>query len=73
MESNYKLVYQSATYKDLKHSHNNLISDIEDLKYMLDDYAEYSEDYIDLKRDISELEHELKYVNDLIDLHNQTK
>jgi hypothetical protein len=71
MESNYKRMYQSATYKDLLHSKHTLISDIETSKYELDDLQDFSEQYLDLKREISEMEYELKYVEDLIDLFNE--
>jgi hypothetical protein len=71
MESNYKLMYQSATYKDLLHSQHTLISDIDAAKYELNDLQDFSEQYLDLKREISEMEYELQYVESLIDLFNE--
>lgn len=69
MESNYKLIYQSASIKDLEHSRYTLISDIENLKYEIDYLQEFSETYLDTKKEISELEHELQYVEELIQLY----
>jgi hypothetical protein len=71
MESNYKRMYQSATYKDLLHSQHTLASDINAAEYGLRYCQEFSEQYLDLKRDISEMEYELKYVEEMIDLYNE--
>jgi hypothetical protein len=73
MESNYKLMYQSATYKDLLHSQHTLVSDIDASKYDLRYCQEFSEQYLDLKREISEMEYELQYVESLINLFNECK
>lgn len=71
MESNYKLIYASASIKDLEHAQYALISDIDNLEYEFKDLQEYSEVYLDTKRELSELKHELKYVEELIDLYYQ--
>lgn len=71
MESNYKLIYASASIKDLEHSQYTLMSDIDNLEYEFKDLQEYSEVYLDTKRELSELKHELKYVEELIDLYYQ--
>lgn len=71
MESNYKRIYQGASIKDLEHSQHTLISDIDASKYDLRYCQEFSEQYLDLKREISEMEYELKYVEEMIDLYNE--
>lgn len=71
MESNYKRIYQGASIKDLEHSQHTLISDIDASKYELEHLQEFSEQYLNLKREISEMEYELKYVEEMIDLYNE--
>jgi hypothetical protein len=73
MESNYKRIYQGASSKDLEHSQHTLISDIDAAKYELEHLQEFSEQYLDLKREISEMEYELKYVEEMLDLYNESQ
>ena len=72
MESNYKIIYQSASIKDLKHSLHNIELDIRAEQ----EYLEECTDYLyqqDIKRNISELNHEAAYIQSLIDLYNETQ
>lgn len=73
MESNYKIIYQSASIKDLEHSRYTLISDIEECLYNLQDIPDYIEPGRSIKEDLASLQEELEYVEGLIDLYNETQ
>lgn len=70
MESNYKLIYQSASIKDLEHSLHTIESDIRAEQESLEDCTDYLQQQ-DIRRTISELNHEATYVTELIDLFNE--
>jgi hypothetical protein len=70
MESNYKLIYQTASIQDLKLSLNTIESDIRAEQQSLEECNDYLE-MQDIKRTISELNHEAAYVQSLIDLFNE--
>ena len=70
MESNYKLIYQSASIKELRHSLHTIESDIRAEQEALEETNDFLE-MQDIKRTISELNHEAAYVQELIDLFNE--
>jgi hypothetical protein len=70
MESNYKIIYQTASIQDLKLSLNTIESDIRAEQQSLEECNDYLE-MQDIRRTISELNHEAAYVNELIDLFNE--
>ena len=70
MESNYKLIYQTASIEDLKLSLNTIEVDIRAEQKSLEDANDYLE-MQDIRRTISELNHEAAYVAELIDLFNE--
>jgi hypothetical protein len=70
MESNYKLIYQTASIEDLKLSLHTIEVDIRAEQQSLEDANDYLE-MQDIRRTISELNHEAAYVNELIDLFNE--
>lgn len=72
MESNYKIIYQSASIKDLEHSLYTIESDIRAEQQSLEEANDYLE-MQDIKRTISELNHEAAYVQSLIDLYNENQ
>ena len=70
MESNYKLIYQTAPIQDLKLSLHTIEVDIRAEQQSLEEANDYLE-MQDIKRTISELNHEAAYVQSLIDLFNE--
>jgi hypothetical protein len=70
MESNYKIIYQTASIQDLKLSIQTIESDIRAEQQSLEEANDYLE-MQDIRRTISELNHEAAYVNELIDLFNE--
>ena len=70
MESNYKLIYQTASIEDLKLSLHTIEVDIRAEQEALEEANDYLE-MQDIRRTISELNHEAAYVNELIDLFNE--
>jgi hypothetical protein len=70
MESNYKIIYQTASIEDLKLSLNTIEVDIRAEQESLEDANDYLE-MQDIRRTISELNHEAAYVNELIDLFHE--
>lgn len=72
MESNYKLIYQRASIKDLKLSLHTIECDIRAEQEALEEANDFLE-MQDIKRTISELNHEAAYVQELIDLYNETQ
>lgn len=69
MESNYKIIYQGASIQDLKLSLHTIEVDIRAEQ----EYLKECTDYLiqqDISRNISELNYEAAYVQELIDLHN---
>jgi len=72
MESNYKLIYQRASIKDLKLSLHTIETDIRAEQEALEEANDFLE-MQDIKRTISELNHEAAYVQELIDLYNETQ
>ena len=72
MESNYKLIYQSASIKDLKHSLNTIELNIRSERETLEETNDFLEKQ-DIKRTISELIHEAAYIAELIDLYNESE
>ena len=72
MESNYKLIYQTASIQDLKLSLNTIESDIRAEQQSLEEANDYLE-MQDIKRNISELNHEAAYVQELINVYNDTQ
>lgn len=72
MESNYKLIYQGASIKDLKLSLHTIETDIRAEQEALEEANDFLE-MQDIKRTISELNHEAAYVQELIDLYNETQ
>lgn len=72
MESNYKLIYQGASIHDLKLSLNTIESDIRSEQEALEETNDFLE-MQDIKRTISELNHEAAYVAELINLYNETQ
>ena len=72
MESNYKLIYQRASIKDLKLSLHTIETDIRAEQEALEEANDFLETQ-DIKRTISELNHEAAYVQELIDLYNETQ
>lgn len=70
MESNYKLIYQSASIKDLEHSLHTIESDIRSEQEALEEANDFLE-MEDIKRTISELNYEAAYVQEIIDLFNE--
>jgi len=72
MESNYKIIYQGASIQDLKLSLHTIEVDIRAEQ----EYLEECTDYLiqqDVSRNISELNYEAAYVQELIDLYNETQ
>jgi hypothetical protein len=72
MESNYKLIYQTASIQDLKLSLHTIEVDIRAEQQSLEEANDYLE-MQDIKRTISELNHEAAYVQELIDLYNESQ
>lgn len=72
MESNYKIIYQSASIKDLELSLHTIECDIRAEQEALEESNDFLE-MQDIKRTISELNHEAAYVQELIDLYNETQ
>ena len=70
MESNYKLIYQTASIQDLKLSLHTIEVDIRAEQEALEEANDFLE-MQDIKRTISELNHEAAYVNELIGLFNE--
>ena len=70
MESNYKIIYQTASIQDLKLSLNTIESDIRAEQQSLEEANDYLE-MQDIKRTISELNHEAAYVTELINLFDE--
>ena len=70
MESNYKLIYQSASIKDLKHSLHIIELDIRAEQEALEEANDFLE-MQDIKRTISELNHEAAYIAELIGLFDE--
>ena len=72
MESDLKLIYQGASIQDLKLSLHTIQIDIRAEQ----EYLEECTDYLyqqDIKRNISELNYEAAYVQELIDLYNDNQ
>jgi len=70
MESNYKIIYQTASIEDLKLSLNTIESDIRAEQQSLEEANDYLE-MQDIRRTISELNYEAAYVQELINLFNE--
>lgn len=68
----YKIIYQGASIKDLELSLNTIESDIRSEQEALEEANDFLE-MQDIKRTISELNHEAAYVQELIDLYNETQ
>lgn len=72
METNYKITYASASIHDLKLALNSIETDIRAEQEALEEANDFLE-MQDIKRTISELNHEAAYVAELIDLYNETQ
>ena len=70
MEMDYKSIYQRASIQDLKLSLNTIEVDIRAEQEALEEANDFLE-MQDIKRTISELNHEAAYVAELINLFNE--
>lgn len=68
----YKIIYQGASIKDLKLSLHTIECDIRAEQEALEETNDFLE-MQDIKRTISELNHEAAYVQELINLYNETQ
>jgi hypothetical protein len=66
----YKIIYQGASIQDLKLSLNTIEVDIRAEQEALEEANDFLE-MQDIKRTISELNHEAAYVAELIELFNE--
>jgi len=70
IEMDYKIIYQGASIQDLKLSLNTIEVDIRAEQEALEEANDFLE-MQDIKRTISELNHEAAYVAELIELFNE--
>ena len=72
MTADLKLIYQGASIHDLKLSLHTIETDIRAEQEALEDCTNYLEE-LDIRRTISELNYEAAYVQELIDLYNESQ